>query len=210
VREARRCKPPSGFGAHRVGVAPRVHHRPPGRQAIRMHPVLDTPAAPATPALTSARWPDALRRHPAEQQPGQPPHRSASGRTHTPGACYASPPRHSEQAVPLAGLLRVVLHGLREVLVEGHGLPPGNDCPPAFAARFWLSHCRSREAALRYMRPANCVGWLFLVAGPGLGLGGFANAYRLPALVAPGSLPAAQRASGCRLGGPGPRLRAGC
>ena len=39
------------------------------------------------------------------------------------------------------------------------------------------------------MRPANCVGWLFLVAGPGLGLGGFANAYGLPALVAPGSLP---------------------
>jgi hypothetical protein len=39
------------------------------------------------------------------------------------------PLRHSEQAVPLAGLLRVVLHGLGEVLVEGHGLPPGNDCP---------------------------------------------------------------------------------
>ena len=40
-------------------------------------------------------------------------------------------------------------------------------------------------------RPENRIGWLFLVAGLGLGLGGFANPYALHALVAdPGSLPA--------------------
>jgi hypothetical protein len=40
-------------------------------------------------------------------------------------------------------------------------------------------------------RRANRIGWLFLVAGLGLGLGGFSNAYALHALVAdPGSLPA--------------------
>jgi hypothetical protein len=62
------------------------------------------------------------------------------------------PPRHSEQAVPLAGLLRVVLHGLGEVLVKGHGLPPGNDCPPAFAAGFGFHIAGAGEAALRYIR----------------------------------------------------------
>jgi hypothetical protein len=60
-------------------------------------------------------------------------------------------------------------------------------------------------------RPSNRVGWLFLVAGLGPGLGGFANAYGLHARVAaPGSLPAGQRASGCRLGWSRSRLRAGC
>jgi hypothetical protein len=49
------------------------------------------------------------------------------------------PPRDSEQAVPLAGLLRVVLHGLGEIFVEGHGLPPGNDCPPTFCAGLALT-----------------------------------------------------------------------
>src|SRR5215475_12237844 len=44
-----------------VGVAPSVHHRPPARQAIRVHPVLDIPAAPA---LASARWPDTPTRAP--------------------------------------------------------------------------------------------------------------------------------------------------
>ncbi len=40
-------------------------------------------------------------------------------------------------------------------------------------------------------RPANRVGWLFLVAGLALGLGGFLAAYGLHALVAaPGSFPA--------------------
>ena len=40
-------------------------------------------------------------------------------------------------------------------------------------------------------RPANRIGWLFLVAGLALGLGGFSTAYGLHALVAaPGSLPA--------------------
>jgi hypothetical protein len=53
----------------------------------------------------------------------------------------------------------------------------------------------------RFRRPANRVGWLFLVAGQGSGLGGFVNAYGLHALVAaPGSLPACQRVWGCRLG----------
>jgi len=113
-------------------------------------PCLISPQHPRPPALTSVRWPDTLRGHPAEQQPGQPPHRS--GRTHTPGACHASPPRHSEQAVPLAGLLRVVLHGLGEVLVVGHGLPPGNDCPPAFAAGFGSHIAGAGKAALRYIR----------------------------------------------------------
>ena len=42
-------------------------------------------------------------------------------------------------------------------------------------------------------RPANRVGWLFLVAGLALGLGGFSAAYGLHALVAvPGSWPAAR------------------
>jgi len=45
-------------------------------------------------------------------------------------------------------------------------------------------------------RPANRVGWLFLAAGLGLGLGGFANAYGLHALVAaPGSWPAGRVAA---------------
>ena len=40
-------------------------------------------------------------------------------------------------------------------------------------------------------RPENRMGWLFLVAGLGLGLSGFSNSYALHALVAaPGSLPA--------------------
>jgi hypothetical protein len=40
-------------------------------------------------------------------------------------------------------------------------------------------------------RPGNRIGWLFLVAGAGLGLSGFANSYALHALVADqGSLPA--------------------
>jgi hypothetical protein len=40
-------------------------------------------------------------------------------------------------------------------------------------------------------RPVNRIGWLFLVAGLGLGLSGFANPYALHAVVAnPGSLPA--------------------
>jgi hypothetical protein len=40
-------------------------------------------------------------------------------------------------------------------------------------------------------RPENRIGWLFLVAGMALGLGGFCNQYALHALVAaPGSLPA--------------------
>jgi hypothetical protein len=40
-------------------------------------------------------------------------------------------------------------------------------------------------------RPENRIGWVFLVAGLGLGLGGFANPYALHALVAdPGSVPA--------------------
>jgi signal transduction histidine kinase len=44
-------------------------------------------------------------------------------------------------------------------------------------------------------RPANRVGWAFLVAGLGLGLGGFARAYGLHALVAaPGSWPAGRAA----------------
>jgi N-terminal 7TM region of histidine kinase len=42
-------------------------------------------------------------------------------------------------------------------------------------------------------RPENRIGWLFLVAGLGLGLGGFSNPYAVHALVAdPGSLPAGQ------------------
>jgi signal transduction histidine kinase len=45
-------------------------------------------------------------------------------------------------------------------------------------------------------RPANRVGWLFLVAGLALGLGGFLSAYGLHALVAaPGSLPAGRAAA---------------
>src|SRR5262252_10441627 len=40
-------------------------------------------------------------------------------------------------------------------------------------------------------RPANRVGWVFLAAGFGLGLSGFAEQYALRALLAaPGSLPA--------------------
>ena len=40
-------------------------------------------------------------------------------------------------------------------------------------------------------RPENRIGWLFLVAGLGLGIDGFSNPYALHALVAdPGSLPA--------------------
>ena len=46
---------------------------------------------------------------------------------------------------------------------------------------------------LAYRRPANRIGWLFLVAGLALGLSGFSNPYALHALVADrGSLPAGQ------------------
>src|SRR5215470_11531228 len=45
-------------------------------------------------------------------------------------------------------------------------------------------------------RPGNCVGWLLLVGSLALGLGGFASAYALHALVAdPGSLPAGRAAA---------------
>src|SRR5215470_14576737 len=45
-------------------------------------------------------------------------------------------------------------------------------------------------------RPGNCVGWLLLVGSVALGLGGFASAYALHALVAdPGSLPAGRAAA---------------
>src|SRR5215510_12671325 len=45
-------------------------------------------------------------------------------------------------------------------------------------------------------RPSNRVGWLFLVAGVALGLGGFASVYGLHALVAdPGSWPAGRAAA---------------
>ena len=45
-------------------------------------------------------------------------------------------------------------------------------------------------------RPANRIGWLFLVAGLGLGLGEFAAQYGLYALIAaPGSLPAGRAAA---------------
>src|SRR5262249_61022556 len=45
---------------------------------------------------------------------------------------------------------------------------------------------------LASQRPANPIGWLFLMAGAPLGLGGFFSAYGLHALIAaPGSLPAA-------------------
>ena len=100
--------------------------------------------SPQHPRWPAHGGPIPLRGHPAEQQPGQPPHRS--GRTHTAGACYASLPRHPEQAVPLAGLLGVVLHGLGEILVEGHGLPPQQPLPAGLCGRLWLSQCRSRES----------------------------------------------------------------
>ena len=50
-------------------------------------------------------------------------------------------------------------------------------------------------------RPENRIGWLFLVAGLGLGLGGFSNQYALHALVAvrgPGQR--AGRLAGCPIG----------
>jgi len=48
---------------------------------------------------------------------------------------------------------------------------------------------------LAYRRPANRVGWVFVVAGLGLGLGSFARAHGLHALVAaPGSWPAGRAA----------------
>jgi hypothetical protein len=44
-------------------------------------------------------------------------------------------------------------------------------------------------------RPANRIGWLFLTAGSGLSIGGFANAWGTHALLgAPGSLPAGRAA----------------
>ena len=50
-------------------------------------------------------------------------------------------------------------------------------------------------------RPANRVGWLFLVAGLALGLSAFSEQYGLRALVvAPGSWPAAGHSPGCPTG----------
>ena len=49
---------------------------------------------------------------------------------------------------------------------------------------------------IAFRRPTNRVGWVFLVAGLGLGLGSFSRAYGLHALVAePGSWPAARAAA---------------
>lgn len=59
---------------------------------------------------------------PAEQQPGQPPRRS--GGNHRLAARHAGPPCLQEQAVPFAGPLRIVLHSLRDVLVDAHGRSP--------------------------------------------------------------------------------------
>jgi hypothetical protein len=58
---------------------------------------------------------------PAEQQPGHPPRRS--GGNHRLAARHAGPPCLQEQAVPFAGPLRIVLHSLRDVLVD-HGRSP--------------------------------------------------------------------------------------
>lgn len=73
---------------------------------------------------------------PAEQQPGHPPHRS--GGNHTLAARHADPPRLQQQAIPLAGPRRVVLHSLRDILVDDHGLSPRNHWP-AFAAGMALT-----------------------------------------------------------------------
>lgn len=61
-------------------------------------------------------------RRSAEQQSGQPPR--WSGGDHALGAWHAGPSRLQEQAVPLAGPRRVVLHGLRDILVDDHGRSP--------------------------------------------------------------------------------------
>lgn len=59
---------------------------------------------------------------PAEQQPGHPPRRS--GGNHRLAARHAGPPCLQEQAVPLAGPRRIVLHSLRDVLVDDHDRSP--------------------------------------------------------------------------------------
>jgi hypothetical protein len=60
---------------------------------------------------------------------GQPlPHRAGKTCTHT--ARPVSPSRHQEQAAPFSSQLRVVLHGLREILMEGHGQLPRQRLPP--------------------------------------------------------------------------------
>jgi hypothetical protein len=61
-------------------------------------------------------------RRSAEQQSGQPPR--WSGGDHALGAWHAGPSRLQEQAVPLPGPRRVVLHGLRDILVDDHGRSP--------------------------------------------------------------------------------------
>jgi hypothetical protein len=44
-----------------------------------------------------------------------------------------------------------VLHGLGEIFVESHGLPPGNNRPPAIAAGLGSYVVRAGEVALRYI-----------------------------------------------------------
>src|SRR5215471_4970785 len=83
-----------------------------------------------------------IGRRPAEQQPGQPPRWSGGDRAF--GAWRAGSSRLKKQAVPLAGPRRVVLHGLRDVLVDDHDHSPA--IKPALAAFFGFHRDRARES----------------------------------------------------------------
>ena len=141
---ARVTAPWEGLAAHRVGVASRVHHRPPGRQAIRVHSVPDIPAAPAAPGAdqrTVARYPT--------RAPGG----TAAGPTASPERQDAHARGVScEPAAPLGAGGPARRPAARRAArpwrgTRGRSWPaPRQRLPAGLCGRLWLSHCRSRES----------------------------------------------------------------
>jgi hypothetical protein len=142
---SRASAPWEGVAAHRVAAAPRVHHRLPGRQAIRVHPVFDIPRTrgPGGDQRTVGRYPT---RAPGGTAAGP----TASPERQDPHArgvlCEPAPPPgaggHARR--PAARRAARPWRGTR-----GRSWPaPRQRLPAGLCGRLWLSHCRSRKSCL--------------------------------------------------------------
>jgi hypothetical protein len=133
------------LATHRMGVTRActiVHRdvRPSGYTLCVNNP--RSTRGPHADQRTVARY---LRGHPPEQQPGQPPH-GAAGPTRRGVLCEPAAPLGAggPDRRPAARRAARPWRGTR-----GRSWPaPGNDCPPAFCGRLWLSHCGAGKAAL--------------------------------------------------------------